>query len=765
MAAVIQRMALFWTSNSGQARGDVGKVEGSFLNLGRSMGQSSRQAGVMNQQMRALGTTLKYMVAGSVVFGTMNMVRNLAAFQKQLGLISAIGGVGPSGLNLVGKNLNDLSNQIIGASTELITPVSDVTAAVTNYLSTVQNRPRSEIIPSILAIGKAAQLSQTPVEDMTKALTTMNVAFARPVSTANIEDLAAKWTKLISIVPGGISAAPQLAGQLGNLAAGARAAAVSPGALFGLISGVMRFGITPSQSGQGLSYLLRSVATPQAPGTVKTARDKFAELGITNQSVQDQGGVQAIFKIFQAAKTAGIRGITSKTAGHALAQSTAAGGLVDEGNISGLGISGAGINVLATVFRRQHALRTAIALYAMWQSGQLGKDLQTLGDSQASHQKQMHEYAAMWQRFTDQSGLTKAGIALSGINLQISKGLSPLLAPFTKGIPALQKVMLHHPDVVQGVSTGTFALIAGLGLDKLMFGGALGGKLGRGLGKIPGLGKLGGIFGGGAAQTALRLKTAEDAAKGMAIHGLQDGSPERPFYVIVLGQLTDAQGKALLDARKKALTAAETEAKNVGNEVKVGKALWRTAGPIALPAIAAIAAGYGAQRLEGWESGLFGGSGGRSKSGKGLVILNKDIAFDPMGRKGRKGGFLRWDPFFSDWNAAGWGPHDSGGPLSKRANEIAAAKKLHTTYQNVQRLEQAFGAPGVAKILKDNNDALIASIAQGAAGFTLDLTLQQDGKTVGHKKVHMPPSTFSGGKTPGARGGKKVMKTNMQGHL
>lgn len=752
MSTVVQRLGLFWTSNSGQARGDIGQVGGSFLQLGQKMGATGRQAGIVNQQMRALGTTLKYMVAGSVVFGGMSMVRNLAAFQKQLGLISAIGGVGPQGLNLVGKNLNDLSTQIIGASTELITPISDVTAAVTNYLSTVQGRPRSEIIPSILAIGKAAQLSQTPVEDMTKALTTMNVAFGRPASTANIEDLAAKWTKLISIVPGGISAAPQLAGQLGNLSAGARAAAVSPGALFGLISGVMRFGITPSQSGQGLSYLLRSIATPEAPGTVKTARAMFSQLGITNQSVQDKGGIQAIFKVFEAAKTAGVRGITSKTAGRAFAQSTAAGGLVDEGSIAGLGISGAGINVLATVFRRQHALRTAIALYAMWQSGQLGKDLTTLGDSQASHQKQMHEYAAMWQRFTDQSGLTKAGIALSGINLQISKGLSPFLYPAVKGLPFLQKTMLHHPDVVQGVSEGAFGLIAGLGLDKLLFGGKFGGKLGRGLGKIPGLGKLGSLFGSSGSEMALRAKTAEDFAKGMSVHGLQDGSPERPFYVIVMGQLTDAQGKALLDKRKNEASRLEQEAQkavDVGKKAApwIGAAALRFGGWRALGTFGATRVLPGA--IIGWGLGevqkhLLGV--GHSSMQQGMVNFAGGTHYIPT--------FKRFVD--NNFNAPGKTTQD---------NQIWAAKRLHTTFQNVQRLERAMGTADVAKVLKDNNDKLVGTIAQGAAGFTLDLTIEQGGKAVATKRVHMPPNTFSGGKTPGARGGKKVMKTNMQGHL
>src|SRR5207344_281799 len=114
---------------------------------------------------------------------------------------------------------------------------------------------RSDIIPSVIAIGRAAQLSQTPIEDMTKALTTMNVEFKRPVNTKNIEDFAAKWYELISQAPGGQAAAPQLVGQMGQLASQAVFAHVGPGQMMALLLSTLRFGIGPQQAGSGLGYL------------------------------------------------------------------------------------------------------------------------------------------------------------------------------------------------------------------------------------------------------------------------------------------------------------------------------------------------------------------------------------------------------------------------------------------------------------------------------------------------------------------------------
>jgi len=746
MAQVTQRLALFLTANASQAQATLGRIPGSFLNIGRSARTAAQDTTLVNQQMRALGTTLKYMVAGGMVYGTMNMVRNLAQFQQQLGLISAIGT--QAGFGLVGKGLDDLKMSIMGASTELITPASDVADAVTNLVSSVQagqGLNRNDIIPAVIEIGKAARLSQTPVEDMTKGLTAMNVAFGRPVSLKNISDLAAKWTDLISMVPGGVSAAPQLVSQLGGLAGSARMAAISPGALMGLISGVLRFGIVPSQTGQGLSYLLRTLATPEAPSTVKSAKQMFAQLGISNDWVQQHGGVAALVKVFQAASSAGIRGVNRNTAQRALAQGQSAGGMIDEGDISGLGISGAGVNVLATVFRRQHALRTAIALYSMWQTGQLGKDLNTLGDSIQSIQKQQHDFAQMWKEFAAQSGLAKAGTALQNIRLQVSQGLAPIFNLASRPIPWLQGVMQHHKGITEHLSQAGFGVIAALGLNKF---------IGSPLGRIPGIGRipiLGNIL-GAPLHAAVMAKAVEDALKGT--ENMQPGlSPENPLYVVVVDQLVQSKSGS-----GGTLGKVEDEAKRVpwiigrfggiGNLARLGFTR------VGLPVAVGLGAAWATKELSSLLGDKLLGPTAGAVTFKGLQFTRQGMILS----KRHSGGLF------------GFGGGDVIGALGmmgNRAAEIQAARKLHTTFQNVQRLERYFQTPGIQELLKNNNDKLVAAITGTGTDLTLDLTVVQNGKAVARKKVHLPPDTpHQGGTTPGTRGRKKVMKkvTTSMGH-
>lgn len=733
MSTMSSRLALFLTANTAQATAALGRIPGSFMNIGRSAYQSSRQTSQWNQQMRALGTTIRYAFAGAALYGSMNMVRNLSQLQQQLGLISAIGTSG--GFNLVGKNLDSMANQIFKASTDLITPTSDIADALTNLVSTVQSGQglnRNDLVPAVEMIGRAAKLSQTPVEDMTRALTTMNVAFARPISLKNISDFAAKWYTLISSAPGGVSAAPQLAGQLGNIAGGARFAHVSPGQMFSMMLGTLRFGIVPQQAGQGLAYLLRTIATPEAPSTVKSAKEMFAQLGITNDFVQRQGGQAALFRIFGAAQKAGIHGNLQQAAKTAFAQ-VQAGGQQDEGSIAGLGLTGAGINVLATAFRRQHALRTAIALYSMWASGQFQRDLGSLGDSMSAVQKQQKEFADAWARFVKQAGLAQAATAVQNLTLQFSKNLAPVLNLATRPLVGLEHAAARHPGVTQDVSYGVAALLAALGLNKLA-----GGRIFGAFKNVP---ILKNIFGAGS-QAALMTKAAEDAAKGVG--NLTPGlSPEHPLYVVVVGQLLKSPGTTSGNLSGGGSPAGKIEdiAKKTAPGGLTGLLArfggWRMVGRLG----AAGLAGYGLAELQKF---LFGG--GHPSLQKGMVNLQGGkLVFDPKTKAWFKGDHTGLMQFL---------PGDT-----RREQEISAAKALHTTFQNIKKLEAAFQSPDVGKVLKDNNDRLVAAITGSPGQFTLDLTIVQDGKPTVTKRVHIDPSEFQGGKSASGRGRKsKVLK-------
>jgi hypothetical protein len=730
MSTISQRLALFFTANAGQAQASIGQLGNSFLRMGNAAGRSAQGTSLVNQQMRALGTTFRYMLAGGAIYGALNATRQLAQFQQQIGLIAAIGG--SSGMLNTSRQIGDLKNQMYGASVELIQPLGDVADAITNYLSTVQGRPRSEIIPSVEAIGKAAKLSQTPIEDMTKALTTMNVAFGRPVSTRNIEDFAAKWYELISLAPGGVSAAPQLVGQMGNIAVGARMAALRPGQMMALTLGTLRFGIPPQQAGQGLAYLLRSLATPEAPGTIKSAREMFSSLGISNEFIRHEGGMRALIKIFRAARDRGVHG----DFGRAAQIARAGGDQVDPNQISDLPIGGQGINVLATIFRRQHALRTAIALYSMWQSGQLGRDLEKLGDSTQAFMKQQAIFAEAWRKFSEQSGLAKAGRALESMRMQFMEGIDPAIELLAKPLPWLQKTLQHHEGITKALGYGTIGLLGALGINKLT-----GGMLGRTvLGRLP---IIGGLLGAGT-HAALLAKTAEDFSKNAVARNIQDGSPERPFYVIVMGELDPRIQKGTPGVPGSPLPPV------VAGGRFAGLSRARLFGYAGL-AVGGAFAGY--ELYKAWGSkapprmddgGVPTGRFVGPHAHRGVMNLGHGFYYSPQH------GILMQD---STGKLA---------PIPKLSQQQAGAftaSQLGITMKQLKQIENLTKRHDIASILDSGNKKLLAQIADiSTSGMTIDLTIVQDGKKT-TKRVHLPMDTvFKGGKSPGALGRKKVIK-------
>jgi hypothetical protein len=744
MAAIEQRLALFFTANAGQAMATMGRLSGSILSVGTSARQSGQQTGWMgqqmgrvNSQMRTLGTTMKWAFSGAAVYGTMNMVRNLSQFQQQLGLISSTARL--SGIQLTGDALTKMSQQIMGASVETIQPIQDVTDAVINYIGHVQGQPVNQIVPSLIAISKAAKLSLTPVEDVTVAMTTMNRAFGLPITTQNIERLSAKWATFVSIGPATRGVGPKIIQQMGGLASAARMARIDPGQLFTMLLANLQFGINPQQTSTGLKFLLQQFSVGAITGT-SSQRAAFAALGVTPDLVQQQGGYRTLLDVFK--KIQGMGGIRNPAA--VTRQLTTSN--LNPNDVAALGIGGPGLATFATLFKSRYALRNAIALYEIWKSGLLEKDLAQLGDSVKSVAYQQHNFAKAWDDFSRQSQLAKAAQALQAMQYQIATSIAPILNFAVSPIPWVQKEMLRHATITKYASEAAFSVLGVLGINKL-----LGGPIGKIMGRIPGINRFG--F-GSIGSAAINTKIAEDVVKGMTnpTPGL---SPENPLYVVVVKSIIPDKGT----------TTSTTDPTKPG--------FWDKYFPKVLPIFKSgglrTAAEFGFKRILGplgiglgaaWTTKELAALFGEDLNAPRTHALNfpHGMSFTSQGaflKKMHQGGLFGFGGGDVLGAIAGAGP----------ARDIAIAKALHTTYQNVQLIERYLSTPGIQRILKDGNEKLLAQIQnQGLGGLTLDLTIVQDGKAVAKKRVHLPPDTYSGGATPGARGRKKTMKTTVQGH-
>ena len=514
---------------------DMGAATQSWYGKVRDVTQ---QSSVLNNQWRALGTTIRYAIAGQAVFGLTRMVGQLKDVQQQLGLIQAIGtqpGPGGKSISFSTSQVDRLESQLQQTAVNTITPINEINDATVNLLSTIQDVKPSDI-PSIMEnIGRAAKVSQTPIQDLTQAATSMNLAFGRANNAQNIGQFARMWSALISIVPGGIAAAPQLAQQLPQLSTLFRGG-LSPNVPLktaqaqemALVMGSLRFGAPPATAMRGLQYLVQQIETPAS----KASREALASIGITPQTVRRQGINAAVMKF--------LHHIAPSTKGMTPNSLRQLGQIPDDQLETSNAIPGVDPNQMTfmrTALGRIHAVRAAITLAAQLEPNKganitsLQQDLNELMGYQDNQINDTHSLTNMWANFQKRAKLQEASVAVNTLSLQVAQALEPLLNPAATGITAGVKVAQHHRGLVQGGVLGAVGLAALLGTGRMV---GLGRVLGKGVGGAQALESLAG-----------KMPT---------------GQIENPFYVRVLGGPLSTGNPLIPPGRGGPLSEAEKEA-------------------------------------------------------------------------------------------------------------------------------------------------------------------------------------------------------------
>lgn len=510
-------------ARAGNALAVQGQIEAAMLRGGRAAGQQTRQLSAMEQQFRALGTTIRYALAGGLVFGITGLVGKLNQLQQQLGLIAAIGPT--AGVSFNKSQLGDFLNQIEQRAVDARTPVNELNSSVINFLSTVQNSPRNEIPDIVANIGIASKLAQTPVEDLTKAVTTLNIGAGRQNNLKNINALLREWYHLIATAPGGIAAAPQIAQQLGPLASVAQFGRLTPEQMFGFTLGSLRFGATPSTALRGTQYFLQSLFQPTG-----AQAKALSAAGFTPTRLKSEGGAKFVIDYLNYVRNLGANAspTTLRKFGNQvdLNPDTEA-ALAPNQNIQGY--SPQALAFLRKTLGRIHGIRTAAVLIAQLQRrGQiqsLTEDLQDMHQLWQNEGKFVNEYKNAVKNYQKQTPLQAAAIGLNTLSTQLQTAIAPLANIVAGGITATSQAAAKHPHETQFALAGGAALVAALGLGRLFRGG-------RGINPLSLLRR-----GGGSAFVA--AQAVEDIAQGGATRG---ASPTNPLYVIVVGQLFGGPG-------------------------------------------------------------------------------------------------------------------------------------------------------------------------------------------------------------------------------
>lgn len=519
MSSVTNVITTRFTAQGGNVVATMNQYGTAVGRFGGMINDTTRMSERLNNQWRAFGTTMRYAIAGTTIFGIVRLRQELTQINTQLGLMAAIGSPAGGG-TLTGGRLNSLFNQTLSGSVAAITPLNDYNNAVINLLSTVQNIPDDQITPIVTQISQAAKLAQINAEDATKAFTTMNVAFGRPTNMSNIRRIAQEFFILTQQAPGGVAAGQQVITQIGQLAQTTRLARGTPEDMMALLLSTLRSGIPPQQAGRGLQYLLQTIGLPGQQQSA--ARKALGDVGITTTS--DMNLQQRLAAIFTRARSLGMTGNTQNIVKADDETMAALESLPTDQALAQMGITGAGAAYLGTVFRRIHALRTAVALFQQFNTGQAQADIKTMAEAAGGHVSDINSLSEAWKRFQKEAKLQQASVALNTLGLQIARGFGPIFDLVARGEIGVQRAAARHPTETRYATYGAAGLLTLLGINRITGGRLIGGSAARLFGRISG--------GAGQAFVAERAITA--ATAGNTQPGL---SPQNPIYVVVVGQL------------------------------------------------------------------------------------------------------------------------------------------------------------------------------------------------------------------------------------
>jgi len=726
MSAIIQQIVTEFRVRGTGVQAAMGQLAYGTNQWTRSISDATRQSEKLGALWRAFGTTMRYAIAGQVVFGMGRFVTQLREIQNQMGLISAIG-TQTGGRPIVGQDLQDLMDQTAKGAIDSLTPVNQYNDAVINLLSTIQDVPKDEITPMVTTITRAAKLSQLGAEDATRAFTTLNTAFGVKANTTNIEKVANLFFALTKEAPGGVAAGQQMAQQMGQLAAMTAQARGTPADMFALMLSGLRGGIPPAQAGRALQFFLQTLAFPSQQ--TKAGKAALASVGITpsaNLPLTD-----TLNRIFKRAGVLGVSGDLGKVMSLDEESMALMEDMPTEQVMTQMGIQGPGAVFLGTVFRRIHALRMALALSTQAKAGQMQQDLQEMADIQNGVVDSTNSLKEGWKRYEKENPLEAAAVALDSLRTTVERhALAPVINPIARTVAHVAGAGVDHP-------VATTVGVAALGAAGLAI---YGRRLLKGL--------------GGRGVPALA------AAQSLASGNRELGTLTNPMFVIIVGDMTSIfnpggnriptpygpKPRPTGDLPGDPMTKGK---RPPGRLKRLGMAGFRVGGT-------ALGVGIAADIYQGMahpdQPGVFE-SDFWTKDQLRKGFLYKDITNFGGENSGIGVAKKLWHGIF------GGGDDDDNKRNRTSFNEAVQARKKAQMKKRTDDLLRAQTAKSAQDLFwsgggrSNDSDILFGGGGEKKKELTLNLNIKHPDGTKQQKKVHLPITQYQNGKPP-TQGGK-----------
>lgn len=526
------RLNLIWTSHGSQLRADIERNMAGLTGFDRQIQQHNRNLGLWGQQMRAMGTTLRYALAGATVYSIAGAVGGLGQFLDRLGEIDALAAQMDSNGRLVslGRNLNALGDTAIQLSNKWGIAVDDIEQHMARFYSSFTPKGNQQRGVE-QAIGWADQMSTLTMAlgseagDPT-ALSGGVAGFIQGMGPSAVNNPVAAARRLSSIIAEVIAKTPNILGtdiarDIGRLGGAQVSLRMTPEQIFSVYGTAARAGGSSAVIGRGITQLLTAeLVNPQTD----KQKQAFRKMGLPADpgSLREMGGWKILTHLLGRFDRPDPR-----------AQAALSGIDDPQEALAASGIPKKSVNTLFEMFGRMESARQFMNLLAVGGKDALQDFIDGMKDATDSNRaKQMADIRNEQRAYQQLSQVTK------NVGLTIARGYDPFTRPAAVQINRAGRwVSGQDPRVVAGVATGGAATAVAA---RLIFGMGLTGLAGKGLGKIPGVGGMMNKMGlGKLLGRAPQLSAAALVGSGLGAfqatgEGAQrSGSRSNPYWVVV----------------------------------------------------------------------------------------------------------------------------------------------------------------------------------------------------------------------------------------
>jgi hypothetical protein len=468
-----------------EIRGSPGNIDSVFnrFNLGLSqvgqrVGSSQRQLGLWDQQIRAIGTTLRYAFAGSVVFGITGAIQTLGDFNVKLGEIEGLAArLDQQGhLQRIGGQIDEIGRFARQTALQWGIATEDILGYTNRFWSSFEpsgnQRHRMQemrdFVSQIAILRRALGGEAGDPEQLAGGI----AGFIRGIpggtrnigaSTRRVSNIVSEVTRLSPVITG-----TDISRDIGRLGAAQTAMRMTPEELFSVYGLASQAGGSPSVIGRGVTQLLSNALL--RPRTTEE-KEAFAQMGLPTDAnaLRQMGGMAVLTQMLRRTGKVSLSG----------AQANAV-GTTDDPTEAITGISGGNISLASRALGRPEAFRQFIILASQGVDA-LERYQRTLVDGEKTNRVLQRAQIVQSHNVVNTMGEARRQLGLSAIQT-IQWPYENIVGRPMIGAAGLA---IDHPRIAQGATAVVGGVAAASALSRLIGGKGLlsriGGKAFKGL--------------------------------------------------------------------------------------------------------------------------------------------------------------------------------------------------------------------------------------------------------------------------------------------